>query len=127
MDVSPGDDEVVAQLMDVVPGTEPEEEGEQGDEELSLEDSVTQKLVTTMEMYEDLDQSKETSTNKDASTNDTEDVDPTEDDGKETDRNVKFSEFPISKIKKIMKLDPEVNIVSHEAALLTAKATVCCT
>ena len=36
----------------------------------------------------------------------------------------KFSVFPLAKVKKIMKTDPDTHLISKEAILLTAKATV---
>ncbi|XP_075256256.1 uncharacterized protein LOC142348692 [Convolutriloba macropyga] len=35
----------------------------------------------------------------------------------------KFSVFPLAKVKKIMKTDPDTHLISKEAILLTAKAT----
>lgn len=38
--------------------------------------------------------------------------------------NEKLLQFPIARVKKIMKVDPDLNYIHHEAVFLIAKATV---
>ena len=47
-----------------------------------------------------------------------------EQDNEEEEENEKLTVFPLAKIKKIMRTDPDTHLISKEAILLTAKATV---
>lgn len=46
------------------------------------------------------------------------------DETRQTDRNEKLTRLPLTRVKNIIKLDPDVNLASQEAVFLIAKATV---